>query len=73
MAHDLHDSSAPPPSGDQRALKIMAKSLYRDLRTGGYNEKDVLCLAGELLSLISSEVEGRRSAAAAALDGAAPR
>jgi hypothetical protein len=71
MAHEVQAQSAPPPSGDQRAVKILAKSLYRDLRTGGYNEKDVLCLAGELLSLISSEVEGRRTQAA--VDAAATR
>lgn len=72
MAHDLKALPAAAPPGDQRALKILAKSLYRDLRTGGYNEKDVLCLAGELLSLISSEVEGRRSQAASEA-AAAPR
>jgi hypothetical protein len=45
---------------DPRALKILAKSIYRDLRCSGYEERDVLAFAGELLSLVSSDVRDRR-------------
>jgi hypothetical protein len=46
------------PSRDQRALPILAKTLYRDLRASGYSAKDVMALAGELLGLITAEVRG---------------
>jgi hypothetical protein len=46
---------------DARAVKILAKTIYRELRTSGLDEKDVLSLAGELLGLVSSEVRSRNS------------
>lgn len=46
---------------DPRALAILAKSIYRELRASGYAEKDVVALAGELLGVVASEVEGRNS------------
>ncbi|MBK8215703.1 MAG: hypothetical protein IPK71_18385 [Myxococcales bacterium] len=46
---------------DPRALAILAKSIYRELRASGFAEKDVVALAGELLGVIASEVEERNS------------
>lgn len=51
MPH-LPDSSLPR---DPKALKIMAKALYRQLRESGYNRGDVLSFASELLTQVSSE------------------
>jgi hypothetical protein len=48
------------PSSDPRALKILAKTIYRELRSSGYAEKDVMALAGELLGLVATEVRDRR-------------
>lgn len=45
---------------DPRALKILAKSIYKDLRASGYREQDVMTFAGELLALVSSDVKGRQ-------------
>jgi len=58
-------SEAPPAdlgqaSHDPRALRILAKSIYRELRQGGLLEEDVMSLAGELLSLVAGEVKDRR-------------
>ncbi len=39
----------------QRALKILAKSLVRELRTSGYEPRDVVALSTELLGLIATE------------------
>jgi hypothetical protein len=47
-------------SHDPRALRILAKSIYRELRQGGLAEEDVMSLAGELLSLVAGEVKDRR-------------
>jgi hypothetical protein len=47
-------------SRDPRALRILAKTIYRELRTGGLAEEDVMALAGELLSLVTCDVKDRR-------------
>ena len=49
-----------PGTRDPRALAILAKTIYRELRSSGYAERDVMALAGELLGIIASEVKGRR-------------
>lgn len=49
-----------PGTRDPRALAILAKTIYRELRSSGYSEKDVVVLAGELLGVVTSEVKGRR-------------
>jgi hypothetical protein len=48
---------------DPRAVTILAKTIYRELRTSGYSEKDVLALAGELLGVVASDLQGRRGPA----------
>ena len=50
-------------SRDPRALRILAKSIYRELRQSGLREEDVMSVAGELLSLVAGEVKDRRRAA----------
>jgi hypothetical protein len=45
---------------DPRALAILAKTLYRELRSGGYAANEVMTLASELLELVASEVKDRR-------------
>jgi hypothetical protein len=49
-------------SHDPRALRILAKTIYRELRSGGLLEEDVMSVAGELLSLVAGEVKDRRQA-----------
>ena len=50
-----------PGLRDPRALAILAKTIYRELRASGYAEKDVMALAGELLGMVTTEVQSRRS------------
>jgi len=47
---------------DPRALAILAKTIFRELRQSGYSEKDVIAFAGELLGVVTTEVKGRRAA-----------
>ena len=47
-------------SRDARALRILAKTIYRELRQSGLVEEDLMCVAGELLSLVAGEVRSRR-------------
>lgn len=47
-------SSAPEP----RALRILAKSVFRELKTTGYSRSDIVSFATEMLSLVSSDIRG---------------
>ena len=49
-----------PGKRDSKALAILAKTIYRELRSSGYAERDVMTLAGELLGMVATEVKGRR-------------
>ena len=55
----------PPDANDPRpgskAVSILAKSMYRELTTGGYRETDVIDFAGELLRLLAFEIVRRRA------------
>ncbi len=48
-------------SHDPRALRILAKTIYRELRQSGLAEQDVMAVAGELLSLVAVDVKARRT------------
>ena len=48
---------------DPRALRILAKTIYRELRTSGLREEDVMTIASELLSLVAGDVKDRRTSA----------
>jgi hypothetical protein len=54
------DTTAPNTVRDPKALAILAKTIYRELRASGYAERDVMALAGELLGMVCTEVKGRR-------------
>ena len=42
-------------SPDTRAVPILARSLYRELRANGFGEREVLAFASELLGMVASE------------------
>lgn len=44
---------------DPRAFAILAKSIFRELRASGYEERDVVALASELLDVVTCEVQER--------------
>jgi hypothetical protein len=46
---------------DPRALAILAKTIYRELRANGYEERHIIALAGELLGLVTSEVKTKKN------------
>jgi hypothetical protein len=45
---------------DLRALSILAKSIYRELRASGYESRDVISLASELLAQVTTDVKSAR-------------
>jgi hypothetical protein len=50
-----------PRASDPKAVAILAKNIYREFRAGGFNERDVMALAGELLELVASDVRNERA------------
>ena len=46
-----------PGARDPRALAILAKTIYRELRGSGFETRDVISLASELLAQVTSEVK----------------
>lgn len=39
-----------------RAVKILAKSIYRDLQEQGFDEKQIVALATELISEVTTKI-----------------
>jgi hypothetical protein len=44
---------------DPRAIQILAKNIYREFRSNGFAEQDVMALATELLALVTRDVRAR--------------
>jgi hypothetical protein len=63
-AQQIRESGFPAAGrgNDTREIEPLARSTYRELRDGGFSDADIMAFAGELLSLIASDV---RSTAAA--------
>jgi len=43
-----------------RAVRILAKSIYRDLEAQGFDEKQIVALATELISEVTSKISHAR-------------
>jgi hypothetical protein len=46
-----------------RAVKILAKSIYRDLEAQGFDEKQIVALATELISEVTTKISTSKQAA----------
>jgi hypothetical protein len=46
-----------------RAVKILAKSIFRDLEAQGFDEKQIVSLATELISEVTDKMSSRDSGA----------
>ncbi len=40
-----------------KSVKILAKSLFRELRTNGYDDRQIVALSTELISLLTNEMK----------------
>jgi hypothetical protein len=45
----------------QRAIDILAKSTYRDLKEGGYSRADIMAFASNILGQLSDDAKERRT------------
>ena len=56
----------PDLRSDPRAARILAKSIYRELTSQGYDDKQIVALATELLAEVTASIGDKPSAHAAA-------
>jgi hypothetical protein len=49
--------AAPTAPNRERALKILSKSIYKELRQNGYEPKQIVALATELISLVTTDIK----------------
>lgn len=47
--------TAVEPAPDARAVKILAKSVYRELKASGYSRSDMVGFTNALLELLTSD------------------
>lgn len=40
----------------EKAIKILAKSIYRELRASGYETREIVALSSELIGLITTDI-----------------
>lgn len=59
MAPLLAQANAVP--GNDKALKIIARSLFKELKQNGYDSRQIVSLSTELISLVTSDLRGEQS------------
>ena len=47
-------------AGDARATRMLAKTIYKELRASGLDERDVMSLASTLLGLVADDLRSSR-------------
>jgi hypothetical protein len=51
------DTASAPLPNREKALKILSKSIYKDLRQNGYEPRQIVALASEIISLVTSDIK----------------
>jgi len=64
-----------PGTLDAKGTKILAKSLFKELRENGYSTKQILSLSTELIDLVTQDLKAGETSAVgpAAREAAEPR
>ena len=53
-------------STEQKSTRILARTFFEQLRSGGYSRNQVIGIAGELLDLVTEDLKADRAAASEA-------
>lgn len=54
----LIDRDAQSARGErEKAVKILAKSIFRELKTNGYQAREIVALSTEILGLLSTDIK----------------
>ena len=64
LQHTMHTAAStennqldrPALLGVPRGVRIVSKTIYKELRAGGLSEDEVLAIATELLGLVAAEI-----------------
>ena len=56
-------SQAVRPQQQDRSLKIIAKSIFRELKENGYDSRQIVSLSTELIGLVTSDLKGKATPA----------
>jgi hypothetical protein len=51
------------PGADSRGLRILAKSVYRELRNSGHSRSDIVAFTNAVLELVTTELRDAQEAA----------
>lgn len=51
------------PGADSRSLRILAKSVYRELRNSGHSRSDIVAFTNAVLELVTTELRDAQEAA----------
>ena len=51
------DAKPSPMPNREKALKILSKSIYKELRQNGYEPKQIVALATELISQVTTDIK----------------
>lgn len=51
------------PTADGRGVRILAKSVYRELRNSGHSRSDIVAFTNAVLELVTSELRDAQEAA----------
>jgi len=43
----------------EKAIQILSKSIYKELRENGYEPKQIVALASEIISLVTTDIGDR--------------
>ena len=62
----MNPSVATPGNGHSRALKILAKSVFKELRQNGYTQTEIVAFTNVLLGLVTDEIKHHYSASSPA-------
>lgn len=55
MAQLIEREANTPRIEREKAVKILAKSIFRELKSNGYEAREIVSLSTELLDLLSNE------------------
>jgi len=44
-------------TGSSQAVRVLAKSLFKELKRAGYNRGEMVAFASELLDLVTTEIK----------------
>lgn len=61
--HAIADAARPiarPMAGDARTVRILARSIYKDMKTYGIPQEKILEVASELIGLVTDDLSASR-------------